>query len=105
MYSCISLLSERMIQQPRRLARSGVQRGIHQQQQQQSQQQQPRRGQRTFRPYNNALQATRKKHFWSGKLSLLIYLAAFLVGYRLFRLYQFYIQETTQKNKTSSPSF
>ncbi len=73
-----------MLQQPRRLAKSGARRGPLPQ---------PSPDQRVFRPY--AANA-RKAHFWSGKLPLLIGLAVLLLGYRIVRMYQ-YVQESKQQ--------
>ncbi|KAF8924840.1 hypothetical protein BGZ58_001372, partial [Dissophora ornata] len=73
---------------PRRLARSGAQRGPPPQ---------PAPDQRTFRPYS-ATQG--KRHFWSGKLPLLIGVALFLVGYRFMRLYQYHAQQSMLKKQS-----
>ncbi|KAF9094241.1 hypothetical protein BGX23_002339 [Mortierella sp. AD031] len=79
-----------MLQQPRRLARSGVKRGPLPQ---------PRPDQRVFRA-----QTPRRQHFWSGKLPILIGLAILLLGYRIVRVYQ-YFQETRSNRHVSSSGF
>ncbi|KAK3839627.1 MAG: hypothetical protein J3R72DRAFT_492583 [Linnemannia gamsii] len=60
-----------MLQQPRRLARSGVKRGPIPQ---------PRPDQRVFRA-----QTPRQQRFWNGKLPILLGLAVLMLGYRIMR--------------------
>ncbi|KAF8948097.1 hypothetical protein BGZ47_006505 [Haplosporangium gracile] len=76
-----------MLQQPRRLARSGVKRG---------QLPQPRPDQRVFRA-----QTPRQQRFWNGKLPILLGLAVLLLGYRIVRVYQYY-QETRNRQSAGA---
>ncbi|KAK3820734.1 MAG: hypothetical protein JOS17DRAFT_793825 [Linnemannia elongata] len=73
-----------MLQQPRRLARSGVKRGPLPQ---------PRPDQRVFRA-----QSPQQKRFWNGKLPILLGLAVLLLGYRIVRIYQYY-QEAKSRQR------
>ena len=76
-----------MLQQPRRLARSGAQRGAlpH-----------PNSGQRVFRAQGPAGTGVRKP-FWRGKLPLLVVVALFLLAYRIMRVYN-YVQEAKTRH-------
>lgn len=73
-----------MLQQPRRLARSGAQRGALPQ---------PPPNQRVFRAQGSIAGAGAKKPLWRGKLPLLVVVALFLLGYRILRVYN-YVQES-----------
>ncbi|KAG0295061.1 hypothetical protein BGZ96_012634 [Linnemannia gamsii] len=76
-----------MLQQPRRLARSGIKRGPPPQ---------PRPDQRVFRA-----QTPRQQRFWHGKLPILLGLAVLLLGYRIVRIYQYY-QETKSRQSAGA---